>query len=900
MSQQARLPLCLFLAVTPWTAQAQVLINEVLASTTGTDVEYIELIGPADQSLAGLSLVVVEGQNNSNQGQFTFRFDFAATDALGDNGFFLVGNARVASSYDVTPNATVDDNALQNGSETIGLVATTSLSGDGVAGGETVLDSIGLLGPAADVPGSIFYFDAPVVGPDGSFFPAGARRATDGVDTDAAADWVIADFDLGPANTPTAGETPPVPALSLSIPALQGSGTASPHAGRRVAIEGIVVGDFQGADQGADGSVNGFYVQDPAGDGDDSTSDGVFVFDGFAPSVDVARGDRVRVTGDVTEFFGETQISAVAVEVLEAPAMPDVAGLARPVALPAQGTIANADGRLVGDLEAYEGMLVRFPDQLTVGEYFNLDRFGEVRLSQGGRAFQFTQRNAPNVTGFAAHVVDLAARTVMLDDGLIVQNPDPIRYPAPGLDTGNAFRGGDAVVNLIGVVRYSRGSGGSGDETYRVLPIAEPVFVPLNTRPATPEPVGGRIALASFNVLNYFNTLDDGSEQCGPPDALQECRGADASFGTLELDRQTAKLVAALLALDADIVGLIEIENDYADGSASSVATLVAAVNDALGAEVYAFVDPGVPYLGGDAIAVGLIYKRAVVAPAPGTSPAVLHDGLLDALGLGDRAPVFDGEGTSRSPLAASFVDKATLGVFTVAVNHFKSKSQGDLADPTDPNFDRLDGQGFFNARRVDTALALTRWLATDPTGSRDPDVAILGDLNAYASEDPVVTVLGAGYFDPLDRNSHAADRYSYVFDGQLGTLDYALVSSTLYEQTDNATIWAINADEADGLDYNLDFGRPAGIFDGSVPYRSSDHDPVIVGLAPFAPGDFDGNERLDTRDLARVLRALHTARGEPRYDASVDLDLDARVDAHDLLAWLKRYLESLKPAKRR
>lgn len=868
--------------------RAQALLNEILANTAGTDVEYIELIGVPGASVAGLSVVVVEGENNSNRGRFTFRHDFTGTDALGSNGFLLIGNARVAASYGVMPDVVVGDNVLQNGSETFALVQTASLTGSGVTGGEVVLDAVAIAGPASSLPDSLFYFGAPVMGPDGTFFPAGARRVVDGVDTDTASDWVIADFDLGPANTPTAGESSLPPPSSLTIPQVQGTGASSAYIGERVIVEGVVVGDFQ-AGAGAHGNVNGFYLQAEAGDGDAASSDGIFVFDGFNPAVDVQPGDRVRVTGSVVEFFGETQIGDVsAVEVVAAGAVPDVEALAVSVALPVAGTIPNADGRSIGDLEAYEGMLVRFGEALTVSEYFNLDRFGEIRLSQGGRLFQFTQHHAPDAAGYATHVADVAARTIMLDDGLTVQNPNPIRYPSPGLDTANSVRGGDQVYGLMGVVRFSRGSGGSGDETYRILPIVEPAFVSLNSRPQSPDAVGGRLKIASFNVLNYFNTLDDGTAKCGPPDALQECRGADAMFGTEEFERQTQKLATAIVALDADILGLLEIENDYGEGAASSVATLVDAVNARLRADVYDYVDPGVPFIGSDAIAVGLIYKRATVAEKPGSHPAMLDDSALASLGLADRAPLFNGFATSRVPLAASFIDKKTGGGFTVAINHLKSKGRSDLRDASDPNFDQGDGQGFWNRRRTDAALALGRWLATDPTASRDPDIVILGDLNAYAKEDPVRVLLDNGYRDPLDHSATSADRYSYLFDGQLGTLDYALVSGSLRRQVTGATIWNINADEPDGLDYNLDFGRPAAIFDGGVPYRSSDHDPTVVGLSPFAPGDFDGDGRLGLLDDFRaLLRALNSRRGQPRYDASMDLDLNGRIDARDAVTWL-------------
>ncbi|MCB1845198.1 MAG: hypothetical protein KDI09_19685, partial [Halioglobus sp.] len=75
------------------------------------------------------------------------------------------------------------------------------------------------------------------------------------------------------------------------------------------------------------------------------------------------------------------------------------------------------------------------------------------------------------------------------------------------------------------------------------------------------------------------------------------------------------------------------------------------------------------------------------------------------------------------------------------------------------------------------------------------------------------------------------ADAYSYVFDGQLGYLDHALANSTLAPQVAGVTEWHINADEAPLYDYNLEFDRDPALFDASSPYRSSDHDPLLIGL---------------------------------------------------------------------
>ena len=355
----------------------------------------------------------------------------------------------------------------------------------------------------------------------------------------------------------------PLPPPLVLIHEVQGAGDSSPYNGQAVTVEGIVTGDFQDGDADEQSNLRGFYVQeeDSDADADPLTSEGIFVFDGSAP-LDLNVGDQVRVTGTTTEFFGETQISASQVEIIGTGSVSVTA-----VALPAAGVVF-ANNEYIPDLEQYEGMLVTFPDLLTVTELFNLDRFGELLLAQGGRFEQFTNNNAPDAAGLLAHQRDIASRSIMLDDGLTVQNPDPIRYPDPGLPNlvGASVRAGDSVVGLTGNIRYSRGSGGSGDETYRLMPTVEPVLVVDNPRPASAPNVGGSLRVASFNVLNYFTTLDGSGAICGPA-MDQGCRGADNQD---EFDRQQAKLVTALLALDADVVGLVELENNSAASLQSS------------------------------------------------------------------------------------------------------------------------------------------------------------------------------------------------------------------------------------------------------------------------------------------------------------------------------------------
>ena len=195
-----------------------------------------------------------------------------------------------------------------------------------------------------------------------------------------------------------------------------------------------------------------------------------------------------------------------------------------------------------------------------------------------------------------------------------------------------------------------------------------------------------------------------------------------------------------------------------------------------------------------------------------------------------------------RKPLAQTFRELATGEIFTAVANHFKSKgsSSGGVGDA-----DALDGQGFSNGTRTRQAQDLSSWLATKPTGTDDADYLVLGDLNAYAQENPLTTLASAGYSNLLPNTS-----YSYVFDGQAGSLDHALGSSSITSQVTSAEKWHINADEPTVLDYNTEFKNPGQVssFYNSDFYRASDHDPVILGLNLTSPAlDLMGTSGNDT-----------------------------------------------------
>jgi predicted extracellular nuclease len=583
---------------------------------------------------------------------------------------------------------------------------------------------------------------------------------------------------------------------------IQGSGLSTPIPGT-VTTKGVVVGDFEGT-----ASASGFYLQDLTGDGDPATSDGIFVYTGSSNLV--SPGQVVRVTGYARERFNQTTLNGSNSNSSPVP----VANIVQC----GTGSVTPVDVTLPFETadfpERYEGMLVRFPQSLVIAEYFNYDRFGEIVLALplDGEPRPFTG-TALDEPGADANTRTLAnsLRRITLDDANSAQNPSVLRHPngAP-FSLSNRFRGGDTVQNAVGVLGYDF-------NLYRIVPTGPADYTAANPRPASPAPVGGSLRVAAMNTLNYFVTPDYPTgnpldNTCGPLNNV-ECRGWDSDQAD-ELTRQRAKLLAALSSLDADIIGLNELENST---GVEPLADIVA------GLPGYAYINTGT--IGTDAIKVGLIYRTATVIPV----------GAFQILDSNDDPRFIDTK--SRPSLAQTFEEIATGARLTVVVNHLKSKGSdcNDLGD-----LDLGDGQGNCNVTRKLAAQALVDWIATDPTGSGDADYLIMGDLNSYAKEDPIDAIL-AGSDDTLGTADDFTNlvalyqgtyAYSYTFDGQAGYLDYALASASLASQITGAADWHINSDEPDVLDYDTSFKPPAqdALYEPDA-YRTSDHDPVIVGL---------------------------------------------------------------------
>lgn len=571
---------------------------------------------------------------------------------------------------------------------------------------------------------------------------------------------------LAGCETPPQDTTATAPATGVqAIGQVQGSGARSPQEGRTVTVEGIVVANFAK-------NLGGVFVQSEAGDGDETTAEGLFVPRQPDAEPKLRVGDRVRLTGTVVEQ-GEgdqtlTALDAATVNVIGR-------GEVKPRIL------TQAPATAAG-WESLEGELLSIAAPLTVTGNDGLARYGELFTSFGGRLYSPTEVAAPGAEAQAV-AAENARLSLRLDDARSGQDPKTLWFIPGDWSDAAPLRTGSVLTGVQGVLDQRFGS-------HRLQLTEELGAIEQAPRPAAPTVPGDR-RIAGFNVLNLFN--GDGQGGGFPTD-----RGAATPA---DHARQVAKLVAAVQALDPDLAALMELEND-GFGPDSSLAQFVAALNAAGPHGDWRFVDSG-EGPGSNAIRVGIIYRSSRFEAVG--KPASIAEGPF--------------ERASRAPLAQAF--RAGRGpVFVVVANHFKSKGGCDNA--TGGDADGGDGQACFNATRIESARRLNEWLATDPTGASPEGALVIGDLNAHAQEDPLRLMYSRGWQDAFAL-AKAERPYSFVWAGHSARLDHALLDAGLAGRLRGAAEWHANADESDRFDYRQDRDND--------PWRASDHDPMLLGL---------------------------------------------------------------------
>ena len=591
----------------------------------------------------------------------------------------------------------------------------------------------------------------------------------------AAAGFYLLSFLLWPL--PDAAESG-CQAKTTPITAVQGAGDVTPLDGERVLVGGVVTGDFTDPDE-----LGGFFVQQEETDkpGAGEASRGLFV---YAPGMEVTRGERLLLNGEAGEYYGMTQVSDVRLR-----ARCGRGGEITPVTV----TLPLSDQQR----HRLQGMKLRLEPPLTVTGLYYLDRYGVVAVADK-RLYVPTQVHRPGVEARRQAEAN-RQRLLRIDDGSKQQDPPLPGWVTDAFDARNVLRAGDQLSAMEGILDYRY-------EHWRLQPLEPPSVRTANARPdPMVRPPEDRIRVASFNLQNYFN--GDGSGNGFPTE-----RGASTPAA---FERQHRRLVSAISALAADVIGVIEIEND-GYGRESALAELTGALEGS-----WDYARPGRQRLGSDAIAVGLIY-RAERIRALGQARTLLSGPFAHR---------------NRPPLAQRFRHLNTGETFWVVVNHFKSKRCGDAVGA---NRAQDDGQGCWNPVRVKAANRLVEWAQTLAADHGDDRVLLLGDFNAYAREDPMMHLREAGFRNVL-RDHHPLPASGYIYRAESGTLDYILSTRTLKPLIQRAGVFPINADEPPLLYYDRESRHdvPEAILAGETPWRSSDHDPTWVDIEP---GASDGN----------------------------------------------------------
>ncbi|ELM6650318.1 TPA: ExeM/NucH family extracellular endonuclease [Vibrio vulnificus] len=678
--------------------------------------------------------------------------------------------------------------------------------------------------------------------------------------------------------------------LHKYIGEVQGEGYSSPliESGYTSKDEYLVTGVVSAV---ATSLVKGFYLYDDNADGNVKTSDGVFVKTSGAVSKDMI-GQQICVRAKVNEDYGMTtllptgniwevknstpvEVTPVKLERIDSDDDTFRSTLERLEAMPVV---------LVEDMDAAEGN-----QDMRVSRTFSFDYSAKRNNMVIAYKRPNPQPNQDHVAGSDAAKAQTAQnkdyRIVVESDEKPADGKIPY-YPEFASDPHNNYiRINDSVVGMTGVLHYSYNE-------FRLIPTANVTKANfVHNTPRTSSPVikesygddGFTIKVATQNVLNYFN-----SPYGGHDNQFGDNRGAESQQ---EFERQQAKIVEAIYGLDADIVGLMEVENN-GFGDFSAIRELLEAINakyykenykDRFARESihnrYVFVGfdkngdqvlDQFDTIGSDAITTGIIYRPSKVSVIAGkVIPMPWQDApmIVDA----DGKPVVDGKGElaesgknyQRNTVAATFRVLNTGKQLTVSVNHLKSKGSTCWDDYVGTKAVDDDAQGSCENFRVASTYHLGQEMA-----KIGGDQIVLGDMNSYAHEDPMLVLTSNptkkalkaadyikvgnkwqfngeqgpvinqtfGFINAVDYKTPAGETsWSYSYNDEVGSLDHLLITSSLKSRLVDAVDWHINAPESTLFDYSNKYkggdSNEANPFYKADAFRSSDHDSALVTI---------------------------------------------------------------------
>ncbi len=666
---------------------------------------------------------------------------------------------------------------------------------------------------------------------------------------------------------------PSDPAQLTPIPTIQGTGAGSALATQTVTDKnGNVTGKVSLGSFNVHGIVTalgqtltkGFYLTDPAGDGNPATSDGIFVYlndkDFATKYADIKPGAELCLEAKVEEYYGGTQLKPN-VESGKARVQVTTQGLNVPTSV----LQVNEGETLTQAMSRYEGMRVRLDSSsdlhLTRNYGFDYKVYrNNVELAHKTPLIKPTQLHVAN----SADAVALATKNG--SNRLVVESdnkaPDGVLPWFPSWDADQGYlRIGDQLNGLEGVIVYNK-------DAYRLVVPGDVTLTagallrsPEEDRQNAPARLSGSdLRIGSFNVLNYFTShssiggaLNILCKDQADANNTKGCnRGAKSQP---EFEKQRTKIVNAITAMDADLLGLMEMENNgFEDNSA--LHNLVTRFNEQQkdASKHYAYVRLPVSaltdgkFFGGDAIMVAMIYRPALLTPSGDASVIKLPEQRYTTGGVAKTAG-------QRDSLVQTFTVAKSKEPLTLVVNHLKSKGSG-CYENGDGKTEPADLQGKCTEFRVSAAKVLGEAVSKLPG-----QVLLVGDFNSYAKEDPIRvltdynpatserkvvsashTFIGDQAYEQLGRevtksyglidlnvkfNKEKAISYSY--DGELGTLDYALANPALASKVAGVADWHINSFESSLFEYGSQY--TGTLLKSDNPFSASDHDPIIVDL---------------------------------------------------------------------
>jgi len=571
-------------------------------------------------------------------------------------------------------------------------------------------------------------------------------------------------------------------------------------------------------------------------------------------------GTELCLEAQVEEFLGGTQL-----KLKWDGTSPRIQVLGQGKNVPVSVLKVNDDESLKQALNRHEGMRVRLDSSsdlhLTRNYGFDYKVYrNNVELAHKTPLIKPTQLHIAN----SADAVALATQNG--SNRLVVESdykaPDGVLPWFPGWDADQGYlRIGDQLTGLEGVIVYNK-------DAFRLVVPSDVTLTagallrsPEEDRQDAPARLAGSdLRIGSFNVLNYFTShssiggaLNILCKDQADADNAKGCnRGAKSQP---EFEKQRTKIVNAITAMDADLLGLMEMENNgFEDNSA--LHNLVTRLNEQQkdASKHYAYVRLPVTaltdgkFFGGDAIMVAMIYRPALLTPSGDASVIKLPEQRYTTGGVAKTAG-------QRDSLVQTFTLAKSKEPLTLVVNHLKSKGSG-CYENGDGKTEPADLQGKCTEFRVSAAKVLGEAVSKLPG-----QVLLVGDFNSYAKEDPIRvltdynpatserkivsashTFIGEQSYEQLGRevtrsyglidlnvkfNKEKAISYSY--DGELGTLDYALANPALASKVAGVADWHINSFESSLFEYGSQY--TGTLLKSDNPFSASDHDPIIVDL---------------------------------------------------------------------